>query len=494
MDVVDIKKVLFDTFKSIMLNKIDMIDSKMLNYWINSITNQNKTLDDFKNFVLKSTDYNNILRKTFLDIYYEIIGDKNYHELFNKFLSLYDNSILQETDILSFIKTSEAFQSKFSEIISNMFQLIHETNATAEQIDYFLDKFRNNPSYSIDDLRADIDRFNGILGTNNDMKPDNEDINIFGDDTIMDFTEEQQNEILQLWKDKPKFLKFYRENIGKNTRELNILQPEPIVPKANIINIVDTFEKVFQRNMNVREYLHYIDDMKKVAMDKLHAYISDIYKHHYDTFINVRDITSRYLDKELTEDEFISTYLHEKDSEAFAEQLVIFIVNSPEYKETMCNKIGTLYKTIYDECLVDADIVYIFEKVKKQMCDVMSEDLNNYIVEFKNETDRLTERIFKIYLDTFEREPDIYEISKYLELYRKNIDKDIESVDKQIEMELKTSLEYHDVIKGKIKNIYLEKHNKNILPSIVYSILEKVIKSKDIENVDTFISELVNDM
>jgi hypothetical protein len=487
--VPEIREETLTVFKDTMLNKIDNMDTKMLNYWVNSISSQNKNMNDFKQFLLKSQDYNNIVRNTFFDIFYDKLSDKNYQELFNEFQSKYNGVQVHESDIIQFISNSKTFIDKYTHIIIDMYELINSQQPSDDEIQLYLYKFQSKPQYNIDDLKDDIT--NNTDGTTLD------------DDGLQDgdFTEEEQKEIISLWKDKTLFLEFYR-NIKKDTEIIKSDKSVDTEVSYNntVLDIVKCFETVYNRNMNVREYLLYIKELSGLKAGVLLSKIEDFKKHHLDVFIEVRDIVSRYLNETLGEDEFISKYLCDIDNEGFLDELKYNIINSEEYETKMSERLSVLYKNLYDECLIDADIKYVFEKVKKDNCDILNEDLNNYLVEFKNETDQITERILKIYLDTYEREPDIYEIAKYLELYRKNSKDELytlEEIDEQVEKELQDSLEYHDVIKSKIKKIYTSIKNTNILPSIIYTILEKVIHPNNgvgMKDIDSHIETLVQDL
>jgi hypothetical protein len=488
-NIENIRQETLAVFKDTMMNKIDNMDTKMLNYWTNSITNNNKNIDDFKQFLLKSQDYNNLVRNTFFDIFYDKLSDKNYQELFNEFQLKYNGKQVQENDIILFISNSKTFVDKYTQIIAEMYELINSQKPSSEIITTYLLNFQLKPFYNIDNLEDDI--------KNNNIKNieyETEEHTIVNNSTDgenlqhEDFTENEQKEIISLWNDKSLFLEFYR-NIVKKT------DTKTIDMDINILDIVNAFETIYDRNMNVREYLLYIKQLSNLKGPKLLEKIEELKRHHMDVFIKARDVVSRYLNETLQEDDFICKYLNDIDNVDFLDDLRQNIIDSDEYENKMSERLSSLYKNLYDEALIDADIKYIFDKVKKQGCDIQNEDLNNFIVEFKNETDHITERILKIYIDTYEREPDVYEVAKYIELYRKNPDKDIQEIDEEVEQELQDSLEYHDVIKSKIRKIYTSIKNINILPSIIYTLLEKVISNKSHnKDLDAHIEQLVQEI
>lgn len=469
-------------FKEIMMDKIENMDTKMFNYWVNAITTESKTKDDFKTFLLKSQDYNNLIRTTFIDTFYEKLSDKNYQELFQEFQEQFIGKQVHEEDIVKFITNSDLFKNKYNKTIVDMYELINEKLPSSEEVNMYLSKFQSNISYDIDNLRNDIS--NGLILRENPST--------VLEDESSNYTEQQQKEIATLWNNKSLFLEFYRkikaqENVPKVTKQV-------ISNDVDVLHLVNCYENIFERNMNVREYLLYINDIKSFRGEQLVDVVKALKQKHYDVFIKARDVVSRFLNEDLDEDTFIRDYLKDINNINFVDELRQSIISSKNYEVKMCERLVSLYKTLYDECLMDNDVIYIFNKVRNTGCDIMNEELNNFIVEFKNETEHITERIFKIYLDTFEREPDIYEIAKFVELYRKYGIDEFNKVDDIVLTELTNSLEYHDVIKQKIKKIYTINKNANILPSIIYMILGKVLHCGDKTNVDTHIERFIQEL
>jgi hypothetical protein len=472
-------------FKEIMMNKVENMDSKMLNYWIKAINSGQKTEDDFRTFLLKSQDYQNVLRHTFSEIYYDKLSDKNYQNTFDKFLEKHSEKNITEKDIVDFITASPEYVEKYTKIIKDIFELINGELPSVDEITVHLHKFQSNPHYSIDDLREDISNKTSITFQDADL--------------YHDFSDDQQKEIISLWNDKTLFLDFYRRVLSENTDHKNVDfadKGDSIVnnsrSKSDVLDVVKMFEETYGRNMNVREYLLYIDDLLSQKVSDRLGFINKLKKRHYELLINVRDIVNKYLNKDLGEDEFIERYLDDTNKDSFLTELEVSIINSEDYEVQMSNRLTTLYKNLYDVYLTNADTQYLFKRVKQHKYDLQNEELNNVIVEFKNETDNITERIFRIFMDTYQREPDVYEINRYVQVYRNNNER-LEDTDKVIEAELHDSLEYHDVIKNKIKKAYGIIKNENILPSILYNLLEKVLKSKITSTIDDLIDQIISE-
>jgi hypothetical protein len=262
-----------------------------------------------------------------------------------------------------------------------------------------------------------------------------------------------------------------------------------------VLHIVDEFEKVYKRNMNIREYLLYVHQLRNVAVPKLASYITELHNMHVASFTEVGDIVFRYLHTKLDEDAFIKSHLSSISEPGFLDTLRNAIIASHEYEEKMTDRVSALYKSMYDETLDASDLSYVFGKIRAEGHDLMDESVNNLIVAFKNETDDITQHIFGIFVETYEREPDVHEIAKYLSVYRLHNDKAMSDVDAMIEKELTEALEYHDVIKAKIKKIHTMLRNTSVLPSHLYTVLQKVLQQNhESSTVDELITKLIQEL
>jgi len=462
----EIRQNVSSIYKNTMLGKIENMDSKMLNYWVNSINRKDKNLVDFQEFLLKSQDYSNIIRNTFMDVFYERLSENNYYELFDEFQKHYTDKKVDISDISSFITESGIFREKYHHVIVTVYEAMKGQEPSEQEVNSYLLKFKQNSKYDIDDLRVDIS-----MATS----PFDMDENICGD-----LSEEEQTEIFELWEDKAKFLEFYRSAKTAQPREIlpqQVMEMKPTIENKsdNTLSIVDSFETIFKRNMNVREYLLYFDKLAKLNEKEKDTFIMSLKRVHDELFVNVQDILLRYLGSNLDEDGFIKNYLHRSNEENFIDRLKQDIILSDDYESKMKERLASLYKSLYDTTLDSIEASYLFTSIKNKGYDLLNEDLNNEIVSFKSKTDNIIERILNIFLDTFEREPDTYEVSKYLQIYRDNSSSPIADIDNIVEHDLQESLEFHDVIKKKIKKLYSSIHNSSIAPSIVYTLLKKVL-------------------
>ena len=122
------------------------------------------------------------------------------------------------------------------------------------------------------------------------------------------------------------------------------------------------------------------------------------------------------------------------------------------------------------------DLVYIFTMIKTLKLSIVDDNINRILSSFKEITDAITSHIFRVFLNVLERQPDIHEVEEHIIFYRDNIDeKTMENLDTILEQTLMNSLEYHDILKTKIKIAYKSARTKEILPSTLFSVLNQVI-------------------
>jgi hypothetical protein len=161
------------------------------------------------------------------------------------------------------------------------------------------------------------------------------------------------------------------------------------------------------------------------------------------------------------------------DNPDFFDRIVDDIVTSPEYKSGMVKVLSDRYNAMFDLTMTDMDIEYIFEIVKNQKLDIVNENIATILTNLKNETDTIVSAIFKVFASVLDRPPDMNEIEQYVVYYRNG------GVDIELEKILMRTLEFHDSIKKRIRGEYLAAKGKDILPSILFDILNRIIVKID---------------
>ena len=174
---------------------------------------------------------------------------------------------------------------------------------------------------------------------------------------------------------------------------------------------------------------------------------------------------------------------------------MLFRSNSPEYEKSMKESLFAKYKSLFDEELEVVDIIYLFQIIKKLKLNIVDDNINRILSNFKEITDDITTHIFRVFLGVLERQPDIHEVEQHIVYYRDNIDdRTMMQLDATLENRLMNSLEYHDILKTKIKLAYKAAKTKDILPSTLFGILNQLIPKLDVlknSEIDATITSLV---
>lgn len=473
-----------DTFKQVMLHKVENMDNKMFNYWTNAIRNKDKTLEDFKTFLLKSQDYQSLLRNTFMDVFYEKLSDTNFYDLYESFIKYHADREVSLQDILEFITNSHYFIEKYRPIITTIYEAVKGDLPDEQMVYTYLQKFKSVKDYDIEKLQDDIkyDRSMTSEVAGEEIACQNtEDLEGYEsiEEELEDMSEDDRDEFLDLLGSKNRLLEWYKETKQRLAVAATTPAKSTEVVPSDHLTFVDVFERLFGRNMNVREYIFYMPEYSTHEKHVLENEIAKLKKQYDHVFENVNLLLEQFLDKRLDEDEFIRQHLSSIRHPEFLQDLKMSIIHSKEYSDKMMARLSHLYEKLYDEMLTPEDAAYLFDRITLKEYALQSDQLNNEIVEYKNDTDKLIERIFSIFVETYDREPDTYEIQKYIGMYRESDEGSLDAVDAAIQKELRDSLEFHDVIKSRIKKVYSTMFDNKILsPSMTYQVLKKILDNK----------------
>lgn len=431
------------------------MDSKTSKYWSNAILKGDKTESDFTDFVLRSKDYVNYVRSLFVDVYYElavcISETADVHSMFEEMMKGKDGALVSRGDIKQFISRTPGFREGLDREIARLYKVHKGTSMSQSDNEAISAPFLDDKdgSYTFEQLESDISAFGSASAS---FEP--ADIPAPSDSI-------------------PTSLSSVR-NANRNDEE-----------------IVKIYETVVQRNMSAREFLLFASDLSKVQ-DKVaqcKKYSKEIDEH----FVSVQDIVKRYLEEDLGRDAFISKHVIAAfTTDNYSQILQDEIVMSTEYRTKMTAKIKQLHDKMYGEDMVEDDCTYLFDRVRERKIEISNEDLNIFIAEFKKETDEIVQRVFDIYMEVYEREPEEDELNGHVTFMRMTNDKII--ADSTIKSELRNALEYHDVLKKRIKKVYMTNHSANQNPpqSLVFKILDKILAFKDRDDIDAVISKYVS--
>ena len=425
------------------------LDHKTMQYWELSITNQLQTIEDFKKFVMNTDIYKAVSKKRFDEVLVNLkleIEEEYANNLFNTWLGNGNNS---KNNAQLFIAKTTYFLSAYTNVIKDFISYeLNVENPSSEHVKYYLNKFSNVEGYSIIYLVNDI--------------------------------QTRQHEELTF------------DTAGADVSGVSVSASANANANANASgasvvydrNYLNAFEEKFQRAMYVQEYFKYIG-LSNVNWNNVH-------QEHNLNFNKLREIFEKYTGKTISEYYYVNKYLDQIDDVDFFDNIIDLIVSSNDYKQSMCRILAEKYKNMFDQNLEETDVLFIFDIVKKQKLDIKNESLTLILSNLKEETDDIISHIFKQFMYVLDRAPDMYDIDQYIQFYRHHNNDSLEVNDKHLQNVLIKTLEYHDIIKKRIKHNYYEKYQKEILQSKMFDILNKIIINiNNHEEIDANINALL---
>lgn len=431
-------------------------DAKLMNYWTNAITKGDKSMADLTFFLLKNKDYLTSIKARFTDMYYDYLGnaDKSNHEMFDDMMAYFGDRLITDDDMWDFISNSSAFYRQYTDIIIKVFKSCYDRLPYDEEIRTYMSKFQGDRNYSVECMQQEVLAQNAAK------------IQSGGGGAIV-------------------------KVLGKNEEPRTFAAPSLL----DDIFFVEQYESVFNRNMNVREYLMHIKDLRaRKNSDELVGYIQDIYQTQTLHYQNIKEIMHVFLNEYVSEEDFLSKYLVRINECNFIDNLRKEVVASPAYEDKMKDKIQTLYQRMFGETMTIEDADFLFNQVRTLNLELLHEQINQMVVQFKEDNEHTMQRIFDIYMEVYDREPDVNEQNRFIVFIRDHKGRPDDDVDDMIVLELKDALEYHDVLKRKISKMYTAMKKDTIFPSTMYRVLNKVLPMKNIKNVDDYIERAILDL
>lgn len=464
------------------------IDAKTLSYWTNLITKGEKQVEEFESMIIAEPDYTERMRQIFTAAFREAVGyDFDFPKNdFRVFLAReMSHRVPTYGDVIHWIKTNSAdYTSKYESIINVTYNIHTDSDCTPDIIKFYIHKFRHQDDYSLQSLETDIKQKAHLIPSNQ----------------IETHVTQNSNAQKQSWNDllanefEDSSIKAMIADLDA-TSLLDMLRPKDEIKKTEI-NIDEdaliVYEKVFQRPMYVKEYFKYVlevdEPLEESALVALKEKQIKDYNILYGLYKNFNDV-------ELSEWKFVNEHLYDIDDPKFFDTFVDAIVYSLEYKMSMVDVLNASNKQLYDTMLDENDIDYVFKKVQILKLGLNDERVTDVLKSLKNETDLFVEHISDTYKNTLERQPDVYEIAKYVEMYRRDGPTlGIDTVDDELAKILINELEFHDIIKKHIATVHVEKKGGDILRSKLFEVLNKILQRLNMvtmKSLDEMISQCI---
>ena len=472
------------------------LDTSTLAFWATSIMKGSQSIDDFIEFVINTDDYKKNTDSQFKYNYFMYVDYdlsettlSNFHDYAIKKIKETQTS-MNESDIHAYISQLDTFIEKYTYIVKTVYNLKYSSECPGEICRKYVDKFATNPLYNIDLLENEIDNSEyKTTDTNVADVADAEDVSTVETvarqvDKSHDFRLSYVNATNEMPSDNDMII---MQNMSTNIDKLveifvaskQVVATVPIPPQKTYDDIeLERFQAAFQRPMYVQEYYKYVINNEN-EQDRIEDY-GDLKEMHDANFNHMRQLVQLYTNVAMEELDFIKKYLDKIDNSRFFVDFVDTIIISIEYEINQKTSINSRYKRMFDEDLESHDTNFIFNKVKLAKLSLVDDAIEQMLTAFKSDTDDIITHVFEKYISVLERQPDIFEITKWVEVYRHS-DIGFDQQDDVVEAVLMKSLEFHDILKKRIRALYSEKKGSTILPSILYNILDVVLPT--LENI-----------
>ena len=445
-------------------------DPRVVQAWTKAIVNGSKTIDDFVESLVRRPEYRVSVESRFRQMADEMVGSFRAQD----FEALFDASnggVVRDVDIKNFIRSLPAFRQKYQDLVQKVSSVlrpssISDSDARAAEAE-FVERFcAPGSTYEIESLHADMlaryETARTLVGTLESSGP------------------AAAAEGLQ--------------NLHDRTSRIDSDGPRDDVLRRAAAPLQE-FECAFGRKMFVEEYLWHgwHADVQQLRRDFLAAY--HLAREVYVSFADARDFS---------EYDFVRKHLAEYQLPDFIEALPQRLLYTPEYEARMKDKLSNVYKNIYGESLESDGLDYLFASVRELGMGVHDEELPRRVQAFKAESETIIENVYDVYTETLVRPPEADELAALLREYRTRIhdaQDPVTRVNAELCVRLIGTLEFHDVIKDKLRAGYARGHNattsqgSTLAATLLYGMLQRVLAAlpqcRNMQDVDEAVDRAV---
>ena len=450
-------------------------DMRVINAWSRAINNRTKLLSDFVSSLIARPDYRAAVATRYHAIakqlmptdHDEVVCDANVDSL----LAQHAGAIVRDVDIDAHVRSLPPFRQKQTDVVRHIVRLVlpgreSDDGLVGPLVQRFL---QPGSTYDLDQLHADLQQINGsgVPGppAHSADGPGTPEVAPSGDPRPDD-----------------------------GVPEVNPATPRaPAVDMAELSAALERFEEAFGRKMFVEEYVHYTEsseDVLGMTQTQLREFQAS-FQHAYDA---VREVYLAFADeRDFSQYTFVRRHLAEYQEPGFIDALPDRLMALDAYGSMMRARLSSLYSETYDDALDASSLEYLLARVQGLRLGLNDAGLIKCIREFKDETDAVVENVYYVYMAAYARSPEEPELRGHVAEYRARITKDqraeslaqaaeslvkdaIEAVNAEVTIRLISALEFHDVIKGKLRARFGARFgSRTPSPTTLYQGLEAVI-------------------
>jgi hypothetical protein len=501
-------------------------DQRVINAWGRAIDTGNKALKDFSDFLTGRMDYKLSVRRRYQQLATEVISSDAFNEEdFELFFADYmsQGQLIRDSDLAAHVRTLPQFRKKHEELVYRVAAILRDA-AVSDSVGS-VGSFSGPGVSTSEDAAKD----NGSNEANEPRTPakvsGEEDeflqqcVDRFCADAALD-VDSLHTQLNDYYTSRHPTAVLPSKNTSSGSgadrmTSMDVTGAPNSSPSREALGSADTpssradalarlssylqrFEGVYGRKMFVEEFVWYgaegsVSDESELGRRRA-AFM--------DAFQEARELYVAYIDADdFDEYEFVRLHLSEFEQPGFLAGLPGRLIATPQYSERMRAKLISLYSSFYDELLDEASNEYLFERVRRLRTGIHDEELPTHVRAFKDETDTFTDNIFFVYTTAFMRSPEDDELRGLVHEYRARLsgaessnDMNITVMNDEIIVRLMGTLEFHDVLKGKLKVFAQSEHGVAMSPGQTYSLLQLLLirlpKCRSMVDVDELVQRL----
>lgn len=502
------------------------MDVQLCTYWANTIAEGVKTLADFEKALMKSSQYEKrvlcLLREKCAGLLgtSEALDAKMMHDLD----VWQDGRIATSESVETFVMHSAPFRKKILDLINKTKTEVSDATEylkPAKLVEAYVELFVKDKEY-------DHKRFAEDVGARRSYE------NVMQRLSSLPRIGRVQPDPLFSPHEKKVALPLGRVSDGTKRGSISDARVKSVAHNydirdvmessdASILNntrdVLDLFFEVYSRPMFVEEFLYYARDHylancteitpwkqafieEKPVLHGLVNAVASMYSSYFPQRASQYDIIRRYMHMMKDEDVRTSNGL-----EKVKDRVGKVLISTEEYEKSMKENVERIHADIFGcngNHLTDGDMDYVFGKLRNNYVSLMDKNLIiEFVREFRDEMDVITTEIGEIYMLIFGRVPDEDELNHHVTDYRSrrdlhktktmNIDdgdfatsstktvapnevRIIRGLIADVQHELIMGLEFQDVLKAKLKRMYLETVQVPLTSAQLYGILDKTLK------------------
>lgn len=562
------------------------MDPKALNHWTAFIAAGTKSFSDFERMALQSNEYENRVATMFRAACQDVLGGTESFNvrMLDDFMRNRRGQEVFEEDVTGFVKSSEAFRSKYTALTRSVAHLVHDVDCeVSEQVqDFFLDKFRTLlPDYGIDNLNADLSAFVEVTPGGQLVLKDSalqteqqeEQKDAFTAKNTETFSEGKQPDSPGVSReDKGTEKQQEKTNSNAPLRSVSLSEQDIMshitsfaarqAASADVGNMLESFREVFGRPMYVQEYLRLIYAPEGVRPSSERETWRDVFSRQKPQTLElvnvIADVYARFLKQRVTDYDVMNAYMplfiQRPEKERVSDAVTRDIIKTPMYRAAMTEHLCAEYRSMYGEDIAPHDVDCVFEVAQTEAISLVDDRLRECINAYKAQTDLIVDNLYNTYMCVYDRVPDMEELAKYVGMYRSRLggiaygastvkpavgttetqqqctdggqeetapakkrggrrsvitsesEKEehqgliLSELNASVENELVSGLEFHDVLKVKIRHRHYEAHDKKSIGSAaLYSSLAEALRliqhmplsQRSLKSVDEIVTKVV---